>query len=56
MGMEKVIDLESALELVLPDLDKKAKIVVIPDGGMVIGLEGLFSLNNILALVLENRE
>lgn len=36
MGMEKADDLDSALELVLPDLDEKAKIVVIPDGGMVL--------------------
>ena len=36
MGMEKAIDLDSALELVLPDLGEKEKIVVIPDGGMVL--------------------
>ncbi|MDX2495143.1 MAG: nickel-dependent lactate racemase [Desulfuromusa sp.] len=36
MGMEKAIDLDSALELVLSDLDKNAEIVVIPDGGMVL--------------------
>lgn len=36
MGMEKAIDLGSALDLVLPDLDRKAKVVVIPDGGMVL--------------------
>jgi nickel-dependent lactate racemase len=36
MGMEKADDLQSALDLVLPDLDKNAEIVVIPDGGMVL--------------------
>ncbi len=36
MGMEKAVDLDSALDLVLPDLDKNARIVVIPDGGMVL--------------------
>ncbi len=36
MGMEKAVDLDSALELVLPGLDKKPEIVVIPDGGMVL--------------------
>ena len=36
MGMEKAVDLQSALDLVLPNLDKKAKIVIIPDGGMVL--------------------
>ncbi len=36
MGMEKAVDLQSALDLVLPDLDQEAKIVVIPDGGMVL--------------------
>jgi len=36
MGMEKAVDLQSALDLVLPDLDKQEKIVVIPDGGMVL--------------------
>ena len=36
MGMEKSLDLQSALDLVLPDLDKNAKMVVIPDGGMVL--------------------
>ncbi|MCK5914271.1 MAG: nickel-dependent lactate racemase [Desulfuromusa sp.] len=36
MGMEKAADLQSALELVLPDLDEKARIVAIPDGGMVL--------------------
>ncbi|MCD6582043.1 MAG: nickel-dependent lactate racemase [Desulfuromusa sp.] len=40
MGMEKAVDLDSALELVLPGLDKKAKIVVIPDGGMVLPVIG----------------
>jgi len=36
MGMVKAIDLDSALDLVSPDLDKKAKVVVIPDGGMIL--------------------
>ena len=36
MGMEKAIDLPSALELVVPRLDAAARIVVIPDGGMVL--------------------
>ncbi|MEA3543921.1 MAG: nickel-dependent lactate racemase [Thermodesulfobacteriota bacterium] len=36
MGMEKAVDLQSALELVLSAADKKQKIVVIPDGGMVL--------------------
>ena len=36
MGMEKAEDLQSALDLVLSDLDRDAKIVVIPDGGMVV--------------------
>ncbi|NOQ41697.1 MAG: nickel-dependent lactate racemase [Desulfuromusa sp.] len=36
MGMEKAVDLQSAFDLVLPDLDENAKIVVIPDGGMVL--------------------
>jgi len=40
MGMEKAVDLDSALEQVLPDLDKKARIVVIPDGAMVLPVIG----------------
>ena len=36
MGMEKAADLQSALNLVLPQLDPGAKIVVIPDGGMIL--------------------
>ena len=36
MGMEKAVDLPSALELVVPQLDAAARIVVIPDGGMVL--------------------
>ncbi|MDX2480617.1 MAG: nickel-dependent lactate racemase [Desulfuromusa sp.] len=36
MGMEKADDLDRALELVLPELDGDAEIVVIPDGGMVL--------------------
>ncbi len=36
MGMEKAVNLDSAVELVLPDLDKNTKIVVIPDGGMIL--------------------
>ncbi|MFK5926592.1 MAG: nickel-dependent lactate racemase [Desulfuromusa sp.] len=36
MGMEKAVNLDSALDLVIPGLDKKAKIVIIPDGGMVL--------------------
>ena len=36
MGMTKAEDLQSALNLVLPQLDPNARIVVIPDGGMVL--------------------
>jgi len=36
MGMEKADDLQSALDWVLPELGENAKIVVIPDGGMVL--------------------
>lgn len=36
MGMEKADDLQSALNLVLPGLDSNAKVVVIPDGGMIL--------------------
>ncbi len=36
MGMEKAADLESAVTLVLPQLDEQAKVVVIPDGGTVL--------------------
>ncbi|PLY05559.1 MAG: hypothetical protein C0622_01615 [Desulfuromonas sp.] len=36
MGMEKAADLQSALDLVLPDLPAGAKIIAIPDGGMVL--------------------
>jgi len=36
MGMEKALDLDSALERVLPELDEDAEIVLIPDGGMVL--------------------
>ncbi len=36
MGMEKAADLQSALDLVLPELDEDRDIVVIPDGGMVL--------------------
>ncbi len=36
MGMEKAIDLDSALECALAELNASAKIVVIPDGGMVL--------------------
>ena len=36
MGMEKASSLQSALDSVLPQLDSKAKIIVIPDGGMVL--------------------
>ncbi len=36
MGMEKVADLAAAVERVRPDLPVGAKVVVIPDGGMVL--------------------
>ena len=36
MGMEKAVDLQSALDLVLPELDDNRDIVVIPDGGVVL--------------------
>jgi nickel-dependent lactate racemase len=36
MGMEKALDLQSALDLVLPELAEHGEIVVIPDGGMVL--------------------
>ncbi len=36
MGMEKAVDLQSALDLVLPELTEDGEIVVIPDGGMVL--------------------
>lgn len=36
MGMEKAEDLQSALNSVLPELDPDARILVIPDGGMVL--------------------
>jgi len=36
MGMEKAADLQSALDLVLPELEPDAEIVVIPDGGVVL--------------------
>lgn len=36
MGMEKAENLQQALELALKDLPAKAKIVVIPDGGLVL--------------------
>ena len=36
MGMEKAVDLQSALDLVLPELTEDSEIVVIPDGGMVL--------------------
>lgn len=36
MGMEKVDDLQTALNQVLPELEPDAKIVVIPDGGMIL--------------------
>ena len=36
MGMEKAVDLQSALDLVLPELTENDEIVVIPDGGMVL--------------------
>ena len=36
MGMEKAADLQSALDLVLPELEPEAEIVVIPDGGVVL--------------------
>lgn len=36
MGMEKAVDLQGALDLALPKLDSKARIIVIPDGGMVL--------------------
>lgn len=36
MGMEKALDLQSALDLVLPELNEDSEIVVIPDGGMVL--------------------
>ena len=36
MGMTKAEDLQSALNLALPQLDPNARIVVIPDGGMVL--------------------
>ena len=40
MGMEKALDLQSALDLVLPKLTKDSEIVVIPDGGMVLPVLG----------------
>ncbi|WP_321368720.1 nickel-dependent lactate racemase [uncultured Desulfuromusa sp.] len=36
MGMEKAVDLDSALQMVSLDLANKAKVVIIPDGGMVL--------------------
>ncbi len=36
MGMEKANDLQSALDLIMPELDARSEIVVIPDGGMVV--------------------
>ncbi len=36
MGMEKAVDLQSALDLVLPELGENGEIVVIPDGGMIL--------------------
>ncbi len=36
MGMEKSADLQDALDRVLPELDQRAEIVIIPDGGMVL--------------------
>lgn len=36
MGMEKAADLDSALDLVMPELAADAEIVVIPDGGMIL--------------------
>ena len=36
MGMEKATDVQSALDLVLPELGEAVKIVVIPDGGMIL--------------------
>ena len=36
MGMEKAVDLQRALDLVLPELAENGEIVVIPDGGMVL--------------------
>ncbi|MCK5826707.1 MAG: nickel-dependent lactate racemase [Desulfuromusa sp.] len=43
MGMEKALDLQSALDLVLPELTEDSEIVVIPDGGMVLPvLDGSF--------------
>jgi nickel-dependent lactate racemase len=40
MGMEKATDLQSALDSVLRRLDSEARIVVIPDGGMVLPTVG----------------
>ena len=40
MGMTKAEDLQSALNLALPQLDPNARIVVIPDGGMVLPTVG----------------
>jgi len=36
MGMEKADNLQSALDLILPEMDEGAEIVVIPNGGMVL--------------------
>jgi nickel-dependent lactate racemase len=40
MGMEKAADLQSALDVVLPQLESDADIVVIPDGGVVLPMVG----------------
>ncbi len=40
MGMEKAADLQSALDVVLPELESDAEIVVIPDGGVVLPMVG----------------
>lgn len=36
MGMEKVADLQAALDLILPSLTENSEIVVIPNGGTVV--------------------